>query len=109
MSYYPKQAFRDVFALVSDPAKWCQGANCLTANSAPIRSPADVPAKWDALAALHRFCGSSWVTYFARKVMGVPPNQKADAESELREFNDTLTHAEVVELFRATGEREGWL
>ena len=75
-------------ALIEDPAHWCQGANALDAagNVCPTRSPEAV-------------CWCAHGACFAVDANDAALRQVPGVYGHLQGYNDSHTHADVLDLF----------
>ncbi len=94
--------FKTVAELLEDPKRWCQGHSAALSDGSPTFSQDDQAVAWCV-------AGAIWVVYGAREKM---PGRDETAFTALfrvigvtspGSFNDTHTHAEVLDAVRRAG------
>lgn len=103
-----KRLFKAAFKLVEDPGTWCRGVYKRTVEN--VTRFCSLGALEESEMQLRRSgcfgdSYSSFATARYRVVVAISNAMGMDVPS----FNDTHTHAQVVAMWRRTGEIHGWL
>lgn len=94
------QMLKDAKALIADPAHWTQGTPARDASGKPLsneESPAAVC--WCSIGALARVANADPAPLYHLYPVARHYLYKATAGASIINFNDTHTHAEVMELW----------
>jgi hypothetical protein len=100
----PLETLKAARALITDPAKWTQGAQARDKRGQPFSTHNDNAVCWCALGAIEKVADpySEEAYEAAKKLRSISPN------GTVSDFNDTHTHVEVLALFDAAiAELEG--
>ena len=101
----PLETLKAARDLISDPARWTQGALARDANGNEIDSTDNGAICWCSFGAIQVYTQKKWLTdvdHYLQKVCC----ELFDTSAE--RYNDTHTHAEVLALFDAAiAELEG--
>ena len=99
-----KECFQKAFALVSNEATWTQGSLAKDKYGHRVEPLSDIAVCWCSVGAVIKAVEGP--TIASRRVRD---QLSHTADVFLSYFNDHHTHAEVVDVWRRTGERMGWL
>jgi len=95
------QVLREARELISDPERWAQGAWAKNAPGHSVQTRAPEAVSWCAAGAIYRCAGNSDLSIDTRELLYdvIGSNISPDSGHVIAEFNDTHTHAEVLEMF----------
>jgi hypothetical protein len=100
----PLETLKAARQLISDPAKWTQGAQSRDKLGHPYAFDTDKAVCWCALGAIERVAGR----YSSERFEASTKLRSISPKGLVIDFNDTHTHAEVLALFDAAiAELEG--
>jgi len=104
-----REIFQEAFAKVRNPETWCQVDMYTDADGVPCASWLGV--KFCSIGAIARACGNTRLVEpeIALESPVYKALKSALPQESLSRFNDTRTHAEVVELWERVGRKHGWL
>ena len=100
-----KDVFLAAYALISDPEKWTQRRYATTADGDHVYGYDKMAVCFCSIGALQ--CASGSHHYDDEGAQSV--FRALNDDESIATFNDLHTHPEVMDLWRRTGEREGWL